>query len=91
MEKVKRLTEFFNAIKNDGRISITHIGLYASLLQYWHEQNYCEPLMVFSNQASKIAKISARTYLKCIKELCEYGYLKYSPSFKQNRASEIYL
>lgn len=39
-----------------------------------------------------IAKLSAaKTYRKCVKELSEYGYLRYEPSLKKNQASRIYL
>ena len=38
-----------------------------------------------------IAKISAlKTYYRCIKDMSDYGYLRYVPSKKKNRASKIY-
>jgi len=92
MDQLKPLSDFFNAIAGDPRISITHIGIYASLLQYWKEHDYKNPLCVFSHEIMQKAKISARsTYRRCITDLSNYGYLKYEPSFKKNRGSRIYL
>lgn len=82
---------FFEAIKNDGRISITHIGLYASLIEYWQSNGCQNPIKVFCHQMIDIAKISHVTYRKCINELNDYGYLKYVRSCKRTKASEIHL
>ena len=91
MENTKVLADFFSAVRNDGRIGVTHIGVYASLLQYWQENGCKNPIIAFSHQVNEIAKVSARTYRKCLKELSDYGYLRYMPSRKRNRASEIHL
>lgn len=92
MEQLKPLSEFFNAISEDPRISVTHIGLYAAVLQYWREQHFVNPIHVYSHEIMKIAKISASTtYHKIIKELNEYGYLTYVPSFNRKRGSKIYV
>ena len=91
MEELKPLADFFTAIEKDGRISITHIGVYAALLQYRMEHGFANPIQVYSYEIMWIAKISAAaTYHKCIKALSEYGYIRYMPSFKRNQASRIY-
>jgi len=91
MEALKPLSDFFSAIENDYRISITHIGIYAALLQYWSEHHFENPIHVFSYEIMRIAKISASTtFHKAIRELSEYGYLKYEPSFKRNQGSKVY-
>ncbi len=92
MEALKPLSDFFLAIENDCRISITHIGIYAALLQYWKEQQYVNPLQVFSYEIMGKAKISASTtYHKCIRDLSDYGYIRYIPSFKRNQGSKVYI
>jgi hypothetical protein len=91
MDKLKPLSDFFTAIDKDPRISITHIGLYAALLQYWSEHHFENPVYVFSYDVMSIAKISASTtFHKTIRELNEYGYIKYEPSFKRNKGSKVY-
>jgi hypothetical protein len=92
MEQLKLLSEFFSAIENDPRISISHIAIYAALLQYWKNQNYKSPVQAYSHEIMQLAKISARTtYHKVIKDLSEYGYIKYEPSFKRNQGSKVHI
>ncbi len=91
MDKLRYLSDFFNAIRNDGRISITHIGIYAALLEYQAENGFANPITAFSHQIMGIAKVSsAMTYHKCVKELSEYGYIRYEPSFNRLKGSKIY-
>ena len=92
MDQIKPLSNFFTAIDKDPRISITHIGLYAALLQYWSEHDFENPLHVFSYDIMRIAKISASTtFHKAIRELNDYGYIRYEPSFRRNKGSKVYL
>jgi hypothetical protein len=92
MQGIKPLSRFFEAIATDPRISITHIGIYAALLQYWQEHQFENPIHVFSYEVMRIAKISASTtYHKIIRELSAYGYIKYEPSYKRNQGSKVYL
>ena len=91
MNLFKPLSDFFSAIENDPRISITHIGIYAALLQYWSEHHFENPVHVFSYDIMRIAKISASTtFHKVIIELSEYGYIKYTPSYNRKRGSKVY-
>lgn len=92
MEDVKLLSKFFDAIEGDPRISITHIGVYAALLQYWAKNQFRVPIHIFSYQIMEAAKISAcTTFHKAIRELNEYGYIRYVPSFNKNKGSKVYL
>lgn len=92
MDTLDSLSAFFAAIANDPRIGVTHIGIYAALLQYWKEQAYANPVQVFSHQIMRLAKISApATYHKCIRDLSSFGYIRYEPSFKKNEGSRIYI
>ena len=91
MDALQPLSDFFTAIERDPRISITHIGIYAALLQYWQEHNFENPIYAFSHEIMRIAKISASaTYHKSIRDLSAFGYIKYEPSFKRNRGSKVY-
>lgn len=70
MNQLKALSDFFEAIKSDARISITHIGIYAALLQYWIENGFTNPIQVFSHEIMNLAKLSsAITYHKCVRQL----------------------
>ncbi|RTY78816.1 hypothetical protein EKL97_13555 [Flavobacterium sp. LS1P28] len=91
METLKPLSDFFKAIKKDYRISITHIGIYAALLQFRADKGFINPIQVYSYEIMEIAMItSPKTYHKCMHELNEYGYIKYVPTRNRNQRSTIY-
>lgn len=91
MDRLCYLSDFFEAIGTDPRISITHIGVYAALLQYRMQKGFTNPIQVFSHEIMNIAKLSsAITYHKCVKELSNYGYIRYEPSFNRTKGSKIY-
>ena len=86
------LPDFFRAIQHDPRISVTHIGIYAALTEHWRQHRRRNPVLAFSHEIMKLAKITAtRTYHKCIGDLHRYGYLRYEPSYNRNRGSRFYL
>ena len=91
MEALNPLSQFLSAIAQDYRISSTHICVYAALMQFREDKGFINPIEAFSHEVMPIAKISGSgTYLKCVKELHEYGYIRYEPSFKNNQRSKIY-
>ena len=92
MDELKPLSDFFTAIENDGRISLTHIGVYAAILQHWKAAGCPVPLRLFSYEIMRVAKISAHmTWHRTIRDLNDFGYLRYEPSFKRNERSKVYL
>ena len=91
MNKICCLSDFFEAAVTDARISITHVGIYAALLEYRVQNGFINPIQVFSHEIMRIAKLSSSmTYHKCVRQLCEYGYIKYEPSFNRKKGSKIY-
>lgn len=85
------LRAFLSAIHGDGRISITHIGIYVALWRYRMEHGFVNPIQVFSHEIMRIAKLSsAGTYHKCIKDLSDYGYIRYEPSYNRMKGSRVY-
>lgn len=92
METLKLLSDFFEAIEKDPRINTTHIGIYASLIQYWQMNGGANPIRVFSHQIKHLAKVSGNgTYHRCIQDLHYYGYIRYEPSYNKNLGSKVYL
>jgi hypothetical protein len=86
------LKTFFVAIREDPRINAVHISLFMAVIQLWHEHNCLNPFCIFSRDLMQLAKISgAATYHKSIRELDEYGYIKYEPSFNHRKGSLIYI
>ena len=87
-----KFSEFFAAIADDPRINTTHVCLYKALLQYWKEEGFICPAYVFSHNIMQRAKIlSSTTYHRSIRDLNDFGYIRYVPSFKKNQGSKIYM
>ncbi len=91
MENFQPLTDFYEAIADDARIGATHISLYMALLQEWNTAVAQNPLSVNRDTMMKAARMGRKTYNKCMKELQEYGYIKYEPSSNPLIKSKIYL
>lgn len=89
-DEIQPLSDFFYAIRNDYRISTTHIGIFSALLIYQINQGANGTFKAFSKDIMILAKVSSPfTYLRCLKELHDYGYIVYKPSFKKTEASKI--
>lgn len=91
MKTLKPLSDFFKAIEKDYRISVTHIGIYAALLQFRADKGFINPIKAYSYEIMEIAMISSpKTYHKCVHELQEYGYIKFEPTRNRKQRSTIY-
>ena len=92
MELFVPLTDFYQAIEDDVRISTTHISLYIALLQQWNLNGGKNPIVIARTAIMRKAKINARyTYNKCMNNLQDFGYIKYLPSPNSFRNSTVYL
>jgi hypothetical protein len=88
----EQFSNFFAATAEDPRINTTHVSLYMALLLYWKEQRFLCPMYVFSHEIMKTAKIlSSATYAKSIRDLNDFGYIRYEPSYKRNQGSKVYM
>jgi hypothetical protein len=92
MEEVKELTNFYAAIKDDNRIGATHITMYMALFQFYNLNEFCNPVYITRASVMEAAKISGlATYHKCIKDLHEFGYIDYEPSFDFKVRSKVWI
>jgi len=83
---------FISNIRNDPRIAPSHISLFVAIIQYAKEHDFANPLVVSKRELMSLAKISCEgTYYKNIRQLHEYGFIKYIPSYNRFDGSEIYL
>ena len=88
----KQFSEFFAAIADDPRINTTHVSLYMALLQFWKEQGFVCPIYVISHAIMPTAKIlSSATYARSMRDLNEFGYIRYEVSYKRNQGSKVYI
>ncbi len=92
MELFRPMTEFYEAIEDDGRIGTTHISLYFALLQQWNLRGGINPVIIVRTNIMKAAKINGRyTYNRCMNSLQEFGYITYQPASGRFNNSTVYL
>ena len=92
MNYIKQLTGFFEMVSKDYRLNATHISLYMAMFQYWNLNRFRNPISISRNELMEISKISGRaTYHKVIRELHNFGYIKYEPSYNSYRGSLVYM
>jgi hypothetical protein len=82
----------FSQLSNDDRVTVWHVCVYMAIFFRWRENAYRNPVSVTRREIMQLAHIgSIATYHKCIKQLSEFGYLKYLPSYDPSLGSQIYL
>lgn len=92
MGQVKELTSFYSAIRSDYRIGTTHISLYMALFQFYNLNRLQNPIQITRTAVMEVAKISGlATYHKCMKDLVEFGYIQYEPSYNPAVNSQVRL
>jgi hypothetical protein len=75
----------------DPRIGPAHVSLFAAIVHLRLRSDGDQPLVAYGRELAKLAKISARTYHACMKDLVLGGYIRYEPSFNPAHGSLIYL
>jgi len=92
MNYIKHLAGFFDKVAADERLNPTHISMYVSLFQFWNACRFQNPISISRNELMKVSKISSKaTYHKCMRELHEFGYLSYKPSYNPFKGSLVFL
>lgn len=87
----KVLPDFFQAMDRDPRLSSTHVSLYFSLIRQWARSDFKGCIRVYARHGAHRAKISMVSYIKCLKDMHEFGYIRYVPSYNSAEPSSIYL
>ncbi len=92
MDVLRPLIEFMSGIAHDPRIGNTHIALFVAVYNLWLENEEPPDMALRPKTVMKKAKILARsTYVRAIRDLHEWGYLVYKPSYNNRRVSRIKL
>lgn len=80
-----------NKVEKDPRLKASHVSLFVSLLNCWSENGFKGPLKISQKQIALSGKIKSKaTYHKCMKELHQFSYINYSPSYNPD-GSTIYI
>jgi len=63
-----------------------------AVFQFWNAERFRNPVPISRQELMRISKISAKaTYHKCIKDLHNFGYIQYLPSYNPFKGSLVYL
>ncbi|WPU92485.1 hypothetical protein SNE25_24460 [Mucilaginibacter sabulilitoris] len=78
-------------MSRDERLIATHISLFSALFIQWQRNGFVSPFAVTRRDLMAFSRIaSIATYHKCIRELDEYGYIRYQPSYHPKLGSQVY-
>ena len=92
MTPINQITNFYVSIENDPRITTSHISIYMALFTCWNMNNGENPFFITRSSIMKSAKINGLgTYHRCIKELKDFGYIQYAPSYHPVLGSKVWL
>lgn len=92
MNYITHLNKAFAIFCEDERLSPFHVSLYFSLFQYWNMAKFRNPISISRDEIMRASKIgSVNTYIRCMKELDKWTYIKYMPSYNPQKGSQVYL
>lgn len=92
MEQERYFGRFYDVMVSDCRIGPTHVSIYMALLRLWGEQGQANPIHIFGRDVMPMAKISGiATYYRTLKELHNYGYIRYVSTYDRIMGSLVYL
>ena len=90
MKATDQLQRFYRKANHDHRLLPSHISLYFGLLWVWSLNNFATRFKVYRKDLMLFSHInSIVTYHKCIRELTDYGYIVYTPSYNHYQGCEI--
>ena len=77
-------------IGKDRRLHGSHVSLYTALFACYQQSGYQNPFPITRKMVMGFSTIaSVATYHKCIRELDDYGYIRYRPSFHPRAGSLV--
>ncbi|KAA5548127.1 hypothetical protein F0145_05205 [Adhaeribacter rhizoryzae] len=92
MKQVTELKRGYITLIRDERINVWHISIYIAFLYLWVRKKGINPLYITRKKVMKLAHISSiATYHKCIKQLQEFGYIRYVPSYNRFLGTQVFL
>ena len=78
MNYIRHLNGFFMRMSEDQRMTSLHISLYMALFQVWNLNRFQNPFTIVRDEMMQLSRIgSVNTYARCIKQLQEWGYIRY--------------
>ena len=87
-----QLLNYFEKIAKDERIDLEHLNLFVSIYYWWAQNKFQNPVAITSKIIMNMSRLKTITaYHKCIRDLHDYGYIKYVPSFHPDLGNMVYV
>ncbi|HCE53616.1 MAG TPA: hypothetical protein DER05_00880 [Lutibacter sp.] len=87
---IKHLNTFFQNLSQDKRFNATHVSMYVVLFYQWNNARFSDEFYINRNEIMSLSRIGSKgTYHKCLKDLHEWQYLEYLPSYNPQIGSSI--
>src|SRR4051812_46473194 len=81
MNYIHQLSKFYQQLDKDPRIKPLHIALYMALFQTWNYNFFMHTFVMGRTRLMQMSRIGSKTtFSKVLRELDDFGYLKYQPS-----------
>lgn len=92
MSALKQLNRFLHEATKDERLLPSHISLYVAMVSLWRKSNFDKAFRIARRDLMQLSHISSiATYHKCIRQLDEYGYIKYQSSYNYYKGCQVQL
>jgi hypothetical protein len=92
MNYIKQLSAFFEIAEKDSRLTPFHISLYLALFRRWNLNYFNNPVSIARDEMMRMSKIgSLNTYVRILKELNYWDYVRYTPSHNKHKGSLVYM
>lgn len=89
---IHHMENAMDKFREDQRITPWHISLYFALFQIWNNVRFKEDINIRRDELMGLSKIgSANTYTRCLKELDQWRYIKYTPSKSRFKSSKVHM
>ena len=92
MNFIKHFCGAIDRFAEDDRITSFHISLYVTLFLAWNRNRFRNPVTISRDEVLRTSRIgSVNTYQKIMKQLHEWGYIRYIPSHSASIGSKVHL
>jgi hypothetical protein len=92
MNYIKHYKKWLEIQANDKRVTCFHFSLYSALFHFWNLNRFQNPFSISRAEIMAYSKIgSINTYHRCMRELSDWDYILYEPSYDRQRGSQVML
>lgn len=89
---IHHLNEVLERFAKDGRLNPPHVSLYMALFRFWNLYYFKPSFYIQREEVMALSKIGAKaTYHRCLKDLSNWSYILYEPSFNPFKGSRVHM